>query len=98
MAPEQAATDVVLDEHTVPGRRVARDGDSVRELWVHRIEEHVRRCGHADLLRECIDGRVGRWRASYMTSAGAAARSARRSSPAVSAAQVAPRQSRSGAP
>ncbi|GED89518.1 hypothetical protein TNCT6_66030 [Streptomyces sp. 6-11-2] len=64
---------MVLDEHTVPGRRVARDGDSVRELWVHRIEEHVRRCGHTDLLRECIDGRVGEWCASCMTSVGAAA-------------------------
>jgi hypothetical protein len=26
---------------------------------VHRIEEYARHCGHADLLRECIDGRVG---------------------------------------
>jgi hypothetical protein len=24
-----------------------------------RIEEYARHCGHADLLRECIDGRVG---------------------------------------
>lgn len=34
-------------------------GSSLRELWVHRIEEYARHCGHADLLRECVDGRVG---------------------------------------
>ncbi|MGI5512342.1 DUF664 domain-containing protein [Streptomyces sp. CA-106131] len=32
---------------------------AVRELMVHRIDEYARHCGHADLLRECIDGRVG---------------------------------------
>jgi hypothetical protein len=26
---------------------------------VHMIEEYSRHCGHADLLRECIDGRTG---------------------------------------
>jgi Protein of unknown function (DUF664) len=36
-----------------------KDGIAVRELWVHRIEEYARHCGHADLLRECIDGRIG---------------------------------------
>ncbi|MFI5428429.1 DUF664 domain-containing protein [Aeromicrobium sp. UC242_57] len=29
------------------------------KLLVHRIEEYARHCGHADLLRECVDGRVG---------------------------------------
>ncbi len=28
-------------------------------ILVHMIEEYARHCGHADLLRECIDGRVG---------------------------------------
>ncbi|HEX9519479.1 MAG TPA: DUF664 domain-containing protein [Streptosporangiaceae bacterium] len=23
------------------------------------MEEYARHCGHADLLRECVDGRVG---------------------------------------
>jgi hypothetical protein len=23
------------------------------------VEEYARHCGHADLLRECIDGRTG---------------------------------------
>jgi uncharacterized damage-inducible protein DinB len=32
---------------------------SVRDLVVHMIEEYARHCGHADLLRECVDGRTG---------------------------------------
>jgi uncharacterized damage-inducible protein DinB len=32
---------------------------SVREVLIHMIEEYARHCGHADLLRECIDGRTG---------------------------------------
>ena len=32
---------------------------SIRDLIVHMIEEYARHCGHADLLRECIDGRTG---------------------------------------
>ena len=32
---------------------------AVREVLVHMIEEYARHCGHADLLRERIDGRVG---------------------------------------
>ena len=37
------------------------DGSSpaLRSVLVHRIEEYARHCGHADLLRERIDGRVG---------------------------------------
>jgi uncharacterized damage-inducible protein DinB len=37
------------------------DGTSIalREVLVHMIEEYARHCGHADLLRERIDGRVG---------------------------------------
>lgn len=34
-------------------------GITLRDLLVHMIEEYARHCGHADLLRECIDGRVG---------------------------------------
>ena len=38
-----------------------RDGSEVqlRDVLVHMIEEYARHCGHADLLRERIDGRVG---------------------------------------
>jgi hypothetical protein len=32
---------------------------SVRWTIVHMIEEYARHCGHADLLREVIDGRTG---------------------------------------
>ncbi|MET8754288.1 DinB family protein [Streptomyces sp. NPDC004667] len=56
---EQAATDAALAEHADLGERVGKDGIAVRELLVHRVEEYARHCGHADLLRECVDGRVG---------------------------------------
>jgi hypothetical protein len=59
LAREQQATDAALAEHPDLGERVGNDGIAVRELWVHRVEEYARHCGHADLLRECIDGRVG---------------------------------------
>jgi uncharacterized damage-inducible protein DinB len=32
---------------------------ALREVLVHMIEEYARHCGHADLLREAIDGRTG---------------------------------------
>ena len=56
---EQVATDAVLAAYQDLGTPVGQRGIAVRELWVHRIEEYARHCGHADLLRECIDGRVG---------------------------------------
>jgi uncharacterized damage-inducible protein DinB len=59
LASEQAATDAVLAAHPDLGERVGEDGIAIREIMVHRIEEYARHCGHADLLRECIDGRVG---------------------------------------
>ena len=31
----------------------------VRDIIVHMVEEYARHVGHADLLRECIDGRTG---------------------------------------
>lgn len=34
-------------------------GDCLREVLVHMIEEYARHIGHADFLRERIDGRVG---------------------------------------
>ena len=41
------------------GRDDAGKPISLRELLVHMIEEYARHNGHADLLRERIDGRVG---------------------------------------
>jgi len=31
----------------------------VRDFVVHMVEEYARHCGHADLVRECVDGRTG---------------------------------------
>ena len=59
LAREQAATDAVIAEHADLGERLGASGIALRELLVHRIEEYARHCGHADLLRECVDGRVG---------------------------------------
>ena len=42
-----------LDERFIPGEPC-----KVRGVIVHMIEEYARHCGHADLLRECIDGRT----------------------------------------
>ena len=36
-----------------------RNPINLREVLVHMIEEYARHCGHADLLRECIDGETG---------------------------------------
>jgi uncharacterized damage-inducible protein DinB len=49
-----------LDEADL-GREVPHhDGPvAVRDVLVHLIEEYARHAGHADLLRECIDGRTG---------------------------------------
>ncbi|HQU26890.1 MAG TPA: DinB family protein [Acidimicrobiales bacterium] len=43
------------------GRRVPWRGEEleVRDIVVHLIEEYARHCGHADLLRERVDGRAG---------------------------------------
>jgi uncharacterized damage-inducible protein DinB len=36
-----------------------KDGTELRDVLLHLIEEYARHLGHADLLRERIDGRVG---------------------------------------
>jgi hypothetical protein len=43
------------------GREMPHGGGTVavRDVLVHLIEEYARHAGHADLLRECIDGRTG---------------------------------------
>ena len=49
-----------LDEADL-GREVVHHDDtvSIRDVLVHMIEEYARHAGHADLLRECVDGRTG---------------------------------------
>jgi hypothetical protein len=59
LAREQEVTDALLADHPDLGERVGKDRIAIRDLMVHRIEEYARHCGHADLLRECVDGRVG---------------------------------------
>jgi uncharacterized damage-inducible protein DinB len=43
----------------VTGTTTVGSSVQLREVLVHMIEEYARHCGHADLLRECIDGRTG---------------------------------------
>jgi hypothetical protein len=45
-----------LDVLSTSSERETRD---LRWIMVHMIEEYARHNGHADLLRECIDGVVG---------------------------------------
>ena len=51
----------VADADDLGMRGTMRNGEGValRDVLVHMIEEYARHCGHADLLRERIDGRVG---------------------------------------
>ncbi len=60
---EIAKADEWLDalEEADLGREVPTDDGTVapRDVLVHVIEEYARHAGHADLLRECIDGRTG---------------------------------------
>ncbi|HSN06801.1 MAG TPA: DinB family protein [Candidatus Angelobacter sp.] len=49
-----------LDETSLGDEVAMHDGSvAVRDVLVHVIEEYARHAGHADLLRECIDGRTG---------------------------------------
>ena len=56
---EVAFADRFVDE--APSLEIVgtRSGLTLREVLVHMIEEYARHNGHADLLRERIDGRVG---------------------------------------
>jgi hypothetical protein len=56
-AREQASAVADLDA-VLPGKRDGEDID-LRWILVHMIEEYARHLGHADLLRECIDGTTG---------------------------------------
>jgi uncharacterized damage-inducible protein DinB len=55
---EVAFAEGYVDDHTDLGATGAA-GVALRDVLVHMIEEYARHCGHADLLRERIDGRVG---------------------------------------
>jgi uncharacterized damage-inducible protein DinB len=53
---DEADDDVMDEERTF---RKGTETSSVRDILVHMIEEYARHCGHADLIREVIDGRTG---------------------------------------
>ncbi|WP_328475543.1 DinB family protein [Actinoplanes sp. NBC_00393] len=53
----EACTDLSLPAPRPPGRGL---GPSMRWALVHMIEETGRHAGHADILREQIDGATGR--------------------------------------
>jgi hypothetical protein len=55
-AREIEAATTTLDALSASTERQTRD---LRWVMVHMIEEYARHNGHADLLRECIDGVVG---------------------------------------
>jgi len=58
---EIATANAILAEASVddPTRGEPQPGHSLRRTVVHMIEEYARHCGHADLLREAIDGQTG---------------------------------------
>jgi uncharacterized damage-inducible protein DinB len=58
---EVANAEAWLDDAGDLGETFDHHGDQVeyRDIIVHMIEEYSRHVGHADLLRECIDGRTG---------------------------------------
>lgn len=58
-----ALSNRIVREHDLeePARNAAPDmkGTQLRYILVHMIEETGRHCGHADLIREAIDGQTG---------------------------------------
>lgn len=64
LADEVAAADRAIDEALAQdgldtlARRARHDGEqaSLRWILVHLVEEYARHAGHADLLRESVDG------------------------------------------
>jgi hypothetical protein len=51
--PDDVAKHVATDAHRLGFQ------PNMRWILIHMIEEYARHCGHADLLRECIDGVTG---------------------------------------
>lgn len=62
---QMAKADAWLDaqDDATMATEVAYNGDgertTTRDILVHLVEEYARHCGHADLLRERLDGRTG---------------------------------------
>ncbi len=60
---EIAVADANIAAASLDDREASPSGDrepsSLRRIIVHLIEEYARHCGHADLLRQAIDGSTG---------------------------------------
>jgi hypothetical protein len=54
---ETAHGDAYVAQHDL--ETTGAEGGVLREVLLHLVEEYARHCGHADLLRERIDGRIG---------------------------------------
>jgi hypothetical protein len=52
----------VASAHDLDDAGLTRHGEpcSLRWIYLHMIEEYARHNGHADLIRELVDGTVGR--------------------------------------
>ncbi len=59
VARSRLAIGGVSDLDAIAARPSRGEPTSVRWILVHMIEEYARHCGHADLIRESIDGRTG---------------------------------------
>jgi Protein of unknown function (DUF664) len=57
----ESVTEFLLDSYLGNVARHARNGRAPSARWIlcHMIEEYARHNGHADLLREAIDGETG---------------------------------------
>ncbi|MFF7331583.1 DinB family protein [Streptomyces sp. NPDC090306] len=58
-AARGAASAFALDDLSRKGDGATGEPFSLRWIYTHMIEEYARHNGHADLLRECLDGVTG---------------------------------------
>ena len=60
---EIARSNQITADHDLdtPARKVTPSHEGLQLRWIvtHLVEETARHCGHADLMREAIDGQVG---------------------------------------
>jgi uncharacterized damage-inducible protein DinB len=60
LASIESSRAAIADAHDLDATVLYRDRPwSLRWVLVHMIEEYARHCGHADLIRETIDGQTG---------------------------------------
>jgi hypothetical protein len=61
--PDTVADDLrIFDEHCTRSRQVMADlplDDRLRWTYLYLVKEYARHLGHADLLRERVDGAIG---------------------------------------